>query len=113
MSEEQEQKFQRSGVRRPLVNFVWYQLLGEDIDESLAGIARSCDLSSSGAGIVTPRPLPTGALIFLEIATRKGNLSAVGRIIRCSPVPFCEMSLFRPTWELKGNAYAGGSAMPS
>ena len=84
MTEETRESKQRAAKRRPVVNFVWYRVLidlGEEGDDALCGIARSCDVSASGVGIFTPRPLPDGELIFLEIATRKGNLSGVGTII--------------------------------
>jgi len=84
LTEESRDSKQRVAKRRSVVNFVWYRVLvdlSEESDDALCGIARSCDVSESGVGIFTPRPLPDGELIFLEIATRKGNLSSVGTIV--------------------------------
>jgi hypothetical protein len=67
----------RTAARRPYVNFVWYRALTTSEDE---GVARSCDVSQSGIGIVTPRALEVGTLLMLEVVTSAGNLSAVARV---------------------------------
>ncbi|MBN2496115.1 MAG: PilZ domain-containing protein [Deltaproteobacteria bacterium] len=76
----------RPGVatRYPTVNFVWYSILDDESDgEELPseGISKTCDISASGVGILVPRPLPVGKRIFLEVATKEFNLSAVGRVV--------------------------------
>jgi len=84
LADEAKESKQRAEERRSVVNFVWYRVLVDldaEADDDLCGIARSCDVSASGVGIYTPRALPAGELIFLEIATRKGNLSGVGTIV--------------------------------
>jgi hypothetical protein len=84
LTDEERESKKRAEERRSVVNFVWYRVLvdlEEKADDELCGIARSCDVSASGVGIFTPRPLPSGELIFLEIATRKGSLSGVGTIV--------------------------------
>ena len=40
-----------------------------------------CDLSETGIGLHLTQPLSVGELIFIEIASGKLNLSAVGRVI--------------------------------
>ena len=67
----------RTAARRPYVNFIWYRVLGDHADE---GVARSCDLSSTGIGVVTPRDLAVGTLLMLEVMTTAGNLSAVAKV---------------------------------
>ncbi len=77
--------------RRQLVNFIWYRLLATEPegsnDQEASGIARSCDVSSHGVGLYTARALPVGHLVFLEIATGRGTLSAVGRVVHSQPAP--------------------------
>jgi len=75
---------ERRAERRPIVAFVWYQIIGSQGPRDAAGysgIARSCDISKGGLGIFTSRPLPAGTLAFVEIATADGNVSAVGKIV--------------------------------
>lgn len=87
---------QNSDRRLPRVElnlFLWYRLLGdlqgseksheEGIVEPVEGLARLVDLSKEGVGFVSSKALPTGACVFLEITSPRGNLSAVGRIRNC------------------------------
>ena len=79
----------RRAQRKPVVAFVWYKLIsGVAGGESakVSGLARSCDVSDGGIGIVTSEHLPLGVRVFLEIATAIGNVSAVGAIMHCSEV---------------------------
>ncbi len=80
---------QRRAQRKPIVVFVWYKLIssvagGEPANAS--GIARSCDVSDGGIGIVTSEHLPLGVRVFVEIATAVGNVSIVGAVMHCSEV---------------------------
>ena len=74
----------RETHRQQVVRFVWYRLLEAEGIEA-EGVGRSCDISVGGLGMYTSRPLPQDALVFLEIATRDFNLSAVGRVRHSSP----------------------------
>lgn len=74
----------RQTHRQQVVRFVWYRLLEGEGSEA-EGVGRSCDISVGGVGMITPRPLPLDALVFLEIATREFNLSAVGRVRHSAP----------------------------
>ena len=47
-------------------------------------MARSCDISETGAGIFTTDQLPVGARLFLEVLSSAGKLSAIGKITHCS-----------------------------
>ncbi len=71
------------------MNFIWYRVLqnGEDgaCEGPEEGVARSCDLSASGIGLVTPREIGKGSLLMLEVMTTAGNLSAVGRVCHVRP----------------------------
>jgi hypothetical protein len=68
--------------RSSFISFIWYKRLGDGAAEAPAeGLARSCDISEAGVGLVTPREIPAGALIFVEIATPEGGVSAVGRVM--------------------------------
>ena len=89
MSEKEEKADSRGSPRKiatryTTVNFVWYQVLG-DLDavqeDVVEGIAKSSDISTSGVGLLVPTGLPVGRLVFLEIATKTFNLSAVGKVV--------------------------------
>jgi hypothetical protein len=73
----------RKQRRHSLVRFVWYRPLDRD-GAKREGVARSCDLSLSGIGIYTTRPLEPGTSVFVEIAAREFNLSAVGEVAHCT-----------------------------
>lgn len=69
--------------RIPLVRFVWYKVLDRELDEverSLEGISKSCDISETGVGLYTTQHIPIGTPIFLEIATKRFNLSCIGKV---------------------------------
>lgn len=51
------------------------------------GMARSCDISKSGVGLVLTRPLPVGERIFLELVCDDGSVSLIGRVVHCSRRP--------------------------
>jgi hypothetical protein len=73
----------RKEDRHAQVKFVWYRLIGARTKDGaeVEGIAHSCDLSRGGVGIILPRSLPLGELVFLEISTGKFNLSVVGNVV--------------------------------
>jgi len=73
---------QRDSNRFTVVTFCWYSIVG-DSSEAHEGLARSCDFSSTGVGIVTPRPVDPGSHIFLEVASNRGQVSAVGVVAYC------------------------------
>lgn len=85
-AEDRDGSERRGSRRQPLVRFVWYRVIEEWVDEEqhLEGIARSCDLSLTGAGLFLSRPLPREALVFLEITLARGVLSAVGRVVQAT-----------------------------
>lgn len=79
----------RKEERREVVSFVWYKLLPVDPatgERSFEGVARSCDISPSGVGMVIARPLDPGAWVFLELGLRVGRVSVVGRVRHCHPM---------------------------
>jgi hypothetical protein len=78
----------RAAVRHPTINFVWYQLIAGQADEvqkPVEGIAKSSNISTTGIGLLVTFSLPPDGIIFVEIATKEFNLSAVGRIIYSKP----------------------------
>lgn len=86
MAEGEQGRDQRQAERRVFINFVWYHCIPTDETQGTPiehGIARSCDLSQSGCGIVVPDRLEPGRRVFLEILSSGGSLSLVGRVMYC------------------------------
>ena len=75
----------RSYERYPFTTFAWFKRIDEGALDDEEGVARSCDVSLKGAGVVTSRELPVGARVFLEIVATQGSVSVVGRVQHCSP----------------------------
>lgn len=69
----------RQSGRSRVVGFAWFQVLGE----SEGGLARSCDLSSSGLGLVTSRAIEPGLRVFLKLMHRGRSVSVVGNVMHC------------------------------
>jgi hypothetical protein len=67
------------------VSFAWYKRIDDEARESEEGVARSCDVSQDGLGLVTTRVLPVGSRVLVELITETGNLSVVGTVRHCSP----------------------------
>jgi hypothetical protein len=79
----------RKAERHPTINFVWYRVIGIRADEDqnpVEGLAKSCNISETGLGLLVPIPLPVDEKIFVEIAIKNFNLSAVGRIVFSIPI---------------------------
>ena len=88
MTPARSQHESRRARRQSFITFVWYKCVGADGQhdaEGEEGLARSCDISEGGLGLVTSRPLPTGARLFVEITSRLGSLSLVARVTYCRP----------------------------
>lgn len=73
---------QRDSDRFTIVTICWYSIVG-DSSPAHEGLARSCDFSSTGVGIVTPRPVDQGARVFLEVASNRGQVSIVCAVAFC------------------------------
>jgi len=76
----------RRAERHSCVKFAWFRRIDETTSESSGaeeGIARSCDLSETGVGLIVPAALPVGARVFIEIVTTAGNLNFIGRVMHC------------------------------
>ncbi len=74
----------RRSPRRPLVNLVWYKIMGEESDEMeplSEGAHMSCDISETGLGLQCTAPMPVGKKVFIEIATEDLDFSAIGKIV--------------------------------
>jgi hypothetical protein len=71
--------------RHHFATFALYKRVDEGASDEEEGVARSCDVSLKGAGIVTTRELPAGARLFLEIVGQGGSVSVVGRVMHCTP----------------------------
>lgn len=76
----------RRASRAVLVTFAWYQIIREAGTDQPgeSGISQSCDVSESGVGLLTARPLEPGARVFLELSTSVGSLSAVAEVANCN-----------------------------
>lgn len=75
----------RAAERLSFITFAWYRRIDDAAVASEQGVARSCDVSDTGAGLVTSRALPPGARLFLEVTSRVGNLSAIAVVAHCAP----------------------------
>jgi hypothetical protein len=77
----------RREARHDLVSFTWYKVLpiggAGASGDTPEGIARSCDLSSRGVGLVLSRPLAKDAWVFLEVGLSSGRVSMIGRVRHC------------------------------
>ncbi len=99
----------RSYERYAITTFAWYKRVDEGAADDEEGVARSCDLSLKGAGIVTTRDLPVGARVFLEIVAQEGSVSAVAQVMHCKAtgagqfrvglLVFCLPPTDRQTWK--------------
>lgn len=78
----------RRAERHSCVKFAWYRRIDEGTEVAPGaeeGIARSCDISETGVGLIVPSELPVGARVFVEIVTTAGNLNFIGRVMHCRP----------------------------
>jgi len=71
----------RAATRHITVNFIWYKIIDGEEKESIEGISKSNDISETGVGMLVTRLIPNGKRVFIEIATQKFNISAVGKIV--------------------------------
>lgn len=63
---------------------VWFKILEETADrtgDSVEGVSRSCDISTSGLGLISSVPMPVGKNAFLEIPAKGFKFSAMGTIV--------------------------------
>jgi len=64
--------------------FIWYHVVDDQEDPSSTsseGVCLLTDVSETGIGFCTADPLPIGKRVFVEIATKIVDISAVGRIV--------------------------------
>jgi hypothetical protein len=80
-------KEQRRAARHSLVSFAWYKRIDEGADDDEEGVARSCDVSEGGVGIVTVRAFPTNARVLLELIARGSRITALGRVMHSAALP--------------------------
>ena len=85
MAEDEDVTDKRDSSRCPLITFCWYSVVGESGSDH-EGLARSCDISKTGVGVVTSKAVPVGQYVFIEVATGAGQLSAIGKVMYCSPI---------------------------
>jgi hypothetical protein len=73
----------RLAARHTTVNFIWYKIIedSDDSKQSDEGISKSSDISETGVGMLVTRLIPKGKKVFVEIATKDFNISAVGQIV--------------------------------
>lgn len=77
MSDEPTGRERRQAPRLNLVNFVWFHVLGQAIE----GVGKMVDISTTGIGIEVTRAIAKGQQVFLEIVTRRFNLSVLGEVM--------------------------------
>jgi hypothetical protein len=78
---------QRRAARHVFITFAWYKRIDDAALHDEEGVARSCDVSEDGVGIVTSRPLPVSARLFLELIAGTTRLSALGRVVHSAVLP--------------------------
>jgi hypothetical protein len=76
----------RGASRLDYVHFAWYKRIDDSALESEEGVARSCDVSGSGVGMITTRSLSAGSRLFIELIGRVGRISAIGTVVHCADV---------------------------
>ncbi len=74
----------RRHTRQALVTFAWFQRVDDAASPEDHGIARSCDISLGGIGMMVARSLPVGARLFLELVSQPGRLCVMGKVMHCS-----------------------------
>ena len=84
MSNNPPAQNKRAAPRHEYINFAWYKRVDDGANELDEGVARSCDVSDAGVGMVVTRPMPGAAKVFLELIGRAGSISAVGTVMHCS-----------------------------
>ena len=72
---------QRMAVRYKTVDLTWFKTLRVQPEKSVEGVSKMCDLSETGIGLFLTQPLTVGELVFIEIASGKLRMSAVGRVV--------------------------------
>ncbi|MBW2277167.1 MAG: PilZ domain-containing protein [Deltaproteobacteria bacterium] len=82
----------RISQRLPLVRFVWYKVIhskkpAEGLAGSEEGICKLCDISSTGVGILVPKPIADGSQVFLEISIGEYTISSIGEVVNTRPAP--------------------------
>lgn len=86
MSQDPPRLDQRRTPRHEYINFGWYKRIDSGARDAEQGVARSCDVSDSGVGMILTRPLPKAAQLFLELIGRAGSISAIGTVMHCADV---------------------------
>ena len=104
----------RRQERYRYITFTWYHSAMSDRDNPEEGIARSCDISEQGLGMITARPLPQGGGLLVAMVSRFGNLTVYGRVMFCMPLGEesfrigvhvdCVPPTYQPTWQKVINA---------
>jgi hypothetical protein len=80
MPESRDQDEHRAEPRHGYVHFAWYKRIDSSEKDGEEGVARSCDVSEGGVGMITSRPLPAGARLFIELICRDGRVAAIGTV---------------------------------
>ncbi|HEY3355214.1 MAG TPA: PilZ domain-containing protein [Polyangia bacterium] len=86
----------RRARRYRKASLVWYHVLdGVAAGEVQEGIGAGFDVSQSGFGITTPRPVPLGARVFVHLRCRELELTAVALVtrVRLAETAQCEIGL--------------------
>ncbi len=86
----------RSARRYRKASLVWYHVLDRAAgDEVHEGLGAGFDISRSGFGITTPRPVPLGARMFVHLRCREFELTAIAQVMRVRLVDAsqCEIGL--------------------
>lgn len=76
----------RGAMRHEYVHFAWYKRIDDRALASEEGVARSCDVSGHGVGMITTRSLSAGSRLFIELIGRVGRISALGTVMHCTAV---------------------------
>jgi hypothetical protein len=84
MSDDLQEK--RISQRFLFVSFAWFKRIDDAATQGEEGVARSCDISQTGTGMVTNRPLPVGSRVFLKLVSPLGNVSVLGKVMHCRGV---------------------------
>ena len=71
---------ERAAPRHNLVMLAWYKRIDDGAGDYEEGVARSFDVSTGGAGLVTTQSMPVGARVLLQLAIPNGKVTAVAHV---------------------------------
>jgi hypothetical protein len=76
---------QRVSQRHPFITFCWYKRIDDVAEDDEEAVAQLRDISEGGIGVLTANALPIGARLLVEIVSKVGRVSVLGKVTHCAP----------------------------